>query len=115
MLASELRGRLAAGSGEPARGSDPVDALLLGSYRVLVSEVAEVLAVRLSSSLWNLRFVVASAGGESAGTVAMWCCCRSQYRDVAGKVKPGVLEWRSLFTENASTGVWAQAEQLVEL
>lgn len=40
---------------------------------MLLSDVVEVLAVRLSSSLWNLRFVVARAGGDSAGAVAMLC------------------------------------------
>jgi len=59
-----LRGRLVAGSGLPASSSEVVDAFDAGS--VLASEAVEVLAVRLSSSLWNLRFVVASAGGASA-------------------------------------------------
>jgi NADH:ubiquinone oxidoreductase subunit B-like Fe-S oxidoreductase len=51
------------GSGLPGSEiaeSDAVDAF--DSWRVLASEVVELLAVRLSRSLWNLRFVVASAG-----------------------------------------------------
>jgi hypothetical protein len=39
-----------------------------------VSDVCEVLAVMLSSSLWNLRFVVASAGGDRVEVGAMACC-----------------------------------------
>jgi hypothetical protein len=55
------------------RGSELVEAL--GDEYMVVGEAAEVLAVRLSRSLWNLRFVVASAGGESAGVagvVMLW-------------------------------------------
>lgn len=65
--ASELRGRFASGSGLPVRGSELADAL---GEEYMVGEGPDVLAVRLSSSLWNLRFVVASAGG-SAGVAGV--------------------------------------------
>ena len=60
MLALELRGRLFGGSGEPSCGRDVLE--VFDSCRVLAREVVDVLAAMLSMSLWNLRFVVASAG-----------------------------------------------------
>ena len=69
MLRLELRGRLFGGSGVPGCESDVVDAF--DSWSVLASEVVDVLAVRLSRSLWNLRFVVASAGCGSVDAILM--------------------------------------------
>jgi hypothetical protein len=63
VLKPALRGRLFGWSGLSGSGSDAVDAF--DSWRLFASEVVDVLAVRLSRSLLNLRFVVASAG----------CCC----------------------------------------
>lgn len=60
ILAFELRGRLFGGSGEPSWANDVLEAF--DSRRVLASEVVDVLAAMLSTSLWNLRLVVASAG-----------------------------------------------------
>lgn len=60
ILAFELRGRLFGGSGEPLWANDVLEAF--DSRRVLASEVVDVLAAMLSTSLWNLRLVVASAG-----------------------------------------------------
>jgi hypothetical protein len=51
---------LLGGSGEWACAKDAVEAF--DSRRVLAREVVDVLAAMLSTSLWNLRFVVASAG-----------------------------------------------------
>jgi hypothetical protein len=56
----ELRGRLLGGSGVVVWSNDVIEAFECCS--VLASEVADVLAAMLSTSLWNLRFVVANAG-----------------------------------------------------
>ena len=60
ILASELRGRLFGGSGEASLAKDVLETF--DSRRVLASDVVDVLAAMLSTSLWNLRLVVASAG-----------------------------------------------------
>ena len=60
MLAFELRGRLLGGSGEAGCANDVLEAF--ESCNVLASEAVDVLAAMLSTSLWNLRFVVANAG-----------------------------------------------------
>jgi hypothetical protein len=60
VLAFELRGRLFGGSGVVGCVKEEVEAF--DACRVLAREVVDVLAAMLSRSLWNLRFVVASAG-----------------------------------------------------
>jgi hypothetical protein len=62
MLASELRGRFVSGSGESPGPCEREASDAFEWCNVLASDVVEVLAVRLSTSLWNLRLVVASAG-----------------------------------------------------
>lgn len=59
-MAFELRGRLFGCSASDEWPRDVVEAF--ECCRVLASEVVDVLAAMLSTSLWNFRFVVASAG-----------------------------------------------------
>jgi hypothetical protein len=63
-FALELRGRLFGGSGVAGYARDVVEAF--DAWRLLATEVVEVLAAMFSMILWNLRFVVASAGCVSA-------------------------------------------------
>ena len=63
MLRFALRGRLLGCSELPVSESAESEAVeAFDSCKVLAREVVELLAVRLSRSLWNLRFVVESAG-----------------------------------------------------
>lgn len=55
-----------------------------------MSDVCEVLAVMLSSSLWNLRFVVASAGGDAVEVGAIPCW---RYED---EIEEGCMGGRAL-------------------
>jgi hypothetical protein len=59
-ISIELRGRLFGGSGVVDWSNDAIEAFEYCS--VLAREVVDVLAAMLSTSLWNLRFVVANAG-----------------------------------------------------
>lgn len=71
MLSPELRGRLFNGSFVSGSASDVSEAF--DACKVLAREVVEALAERLSSNLWNLRFVVASAGWASVDAIsAVW-------------------------------------------
>lgn len=59
------------------------------SWSVLAREVVDVLAARLSSNLWNLRFVVASAGSgsvEAMFAVGVRASLLSRWEKLIGKV-----------------------------
>lgn len=94
MLALELRGRLFGGSGEPSCVRDVLD--VFDSRRVLAREVVDVLAAMLSMSLWNLRFVVASAG-----CVSVMLALRAARRLACATAKADVLEQLQLASDGA--------------
>jgi len=82
MLRPELRGRFDGGSGLPVGSKDAVEAF--DSWSVLASDVVELLAARLSRSLWNLRLDVARAGWGSGD--AMMVVHKVKHGDVVSRL-----------------------------